>query len=96
MDDLESLFEELGGVAGVPDMAQHFDVTEREVRDWAAENDLPRVGNSFAFTLDHAEALAADLEREPAEADAEDEAVEVEVDEEDESDDQGEDAEDDA
>jgi hypothetical protein len=62
MSTLKKRFEELGGVASVPDVAEHFGVTDREVRDWASDNCLPRVGNNFAFTLEHAEDFAADLD----------------------------------
>ena len=62
MSNLKKRFEELGGVGGVNDIADFFEVTRGEVRDWAATNDLPKVGNSYAFVIQHALDFEADLD----------------------------------
>jgi hypothetical protein len=59
--NLKCLMDELGGVATVKDLSDYLQVSERSVRDWAHDNDVPRAGNSFAFTMENAQALADDL-----------------------------------
>lgn len=55
---LKDLFERLGGVATVPDVAKHLGVPQASVRQWAEANRVPRCGNNYAFMLDHAEKAA--------------------------------------
>ncbi len=61
MATLKCFLDTLGGAAGVGDMADFLQVSEREVRAWADDNDAPRVGNAFVFTLKQAQMLADDL-----------------------------------
>ena len=61
MATLKVFLDDLGGAAGVADMADFLQVSEREVRAWADDNDAPRVGNAFVFTLKQAQMLADDL-----------------------------------
>jgi hypothetical protein len=53
--------EKQGGVAGVRDLANFFEVSEAVVRDFAYENDVAKVGNALVFQLDDAEALEEEL-----------------------------------
>jgi hypothetical protein len=71
--DLRKWIEEQGGVAGVRDLADFLEVSEARVRDWAYENELPRVGNSVVFTFETAEELEAELASE--ESDDEDDDI---------------------
>jgi len=67
-----------GGVAGIPDLADEFDVSRGFLRNWAVENDVAMVGNAFIFVTEDAEAVEADI------ADVDDEG-DLEVEEDDES-----------
>ena len=83
-ETLKCFLDGLGGAAGVGDMADFLQVSEREVRAWADANDAPRVGNAFVFTLKQAQMLADDLGPDDDEGDDEDDA-----DDDDDSDDDG-------
>lgn len=82
--------QEQGGVAGVRDLADYFEVSEARVRDFAYDNDVPKIGNTIVFQTEDAEALEADLaEEEEADDDlgAEEDGDEPEDDEPDDDDD---------
>jgi hypothetical protein len=61
MPDIKCFIADLGGVATVGDLADFLEVSERTVREWARDHDVPRAGNSFAFPLKQAQMLADDL-----------------------------------
>jgi hypothetical protein len=72
MATLKCFLDELGGAAGVGDMADFLNISERQVRDWADENDVPRVGNAFVFTLKQAQMLADDIAADAGQEEEED------------------------
>lgn len=86
-----------GGIASVRELAEFLEVSERSVREWAHENDVPRAGNVFAFRVKDAEALAADVESEDDDDQDEDaDQQEEEVDDDDEEENEDDDDDDDA
>jgi hypothetical protein len=92
MATLKCFLDDLGGVAGVGDMADFLQVSERQVRAWADANGAPRVGNSFAFTLKQAQVLADDVaadDDEDEDDDTPDDEDDAEGDDEDDNSDDG-------
>jgi hypothetical protein len=60
---------ELMGTAEVADEAE---VSQQEARDWAADNDVQRVGNVFVWTPEDVDDFIADLDEDADEDDDED------------------------
>jgi len=59
--EIEKFLKENDGVASVSEVADVLEMDEGEVRRWARENGVRRVGSTFAFGRDAARALADDL-----------------------------------
>ena len=55
-------FAEQNNMASVPAVAEFLGVDVNYVRDWARDNDLPRVGVAFVFSAEHALEMWAELE----------------------------------
>lgn len=92
---VERFVGDCGGIASVRELAGFLAISEREVREWAHENDVPRAGNVFAFRVEDAQALVADLEANDDEEDEDEDEPEGNDDEEDDDDEEdGEDEED--
>jgi hypothetical protein len=49
-------------IYSVGDVAFELEVHEREVREWAEENDIPAVGTEFLFSEDDVRRFEADIE----------------------------------
>lgn len=79
MKKIDELMEECDGVAGTSDVADRFGVADRDVQAWAARNNVPRIGNGFAFASSHVEAFVEDLDEldDPEGGDETDEELEV-------------------
>ena len=73
-------FAEQNNMASVPAVAEFLGVDVNYVRDWARDNDLPRVGVAFVFSAEHALELWAELEDDEEPADQDDEESEGEED----------------
>ncbi len=67
--ELQDWFEENDGVVGVAELSSFLRENENSVRRFARENGLRRIGSTFVFTLDDAEAFLAQAEDEDDEAD---------------------------
>lgn len=88
--DLDTYFEQNGGVASVGQLAEYLGVSPASLRGWASENGLPIIGNAYAFTLDAAQAYVDDvLDEGDEDADEEDDEGEDELDEDDEDEQDG-------
>ncbi len=85
--EMAEFLDNHGGVASVSEMADLLDLDEGQVRRWARENDVRRLGSTFAFDGEAAAAcaddlLAEDVEDEEAEDVDDDEREDDELDEE--------------
>ncbi|HEX3852588.1 MAG TPA: hypothetical protein VHW01_16580 [Polyangiaceae bacterium] len=49
-------------IFSVGDVAFELEVHEREVREWAEENDIPAVGTEFMFSEEDVRRFEADIE----------------------------------
>jgi ribosomal protein L32 len=91
-DAINEWFEELDGVASVPDVADFLELDVNYVRDFARENELPRVGANYVFRAENAldlwaEAIAEDEDSEEEESEEEESEEEESEDEDAESED---------
>jgi hypothetical protein len=59
--EVKKFLDTHGGVASVNQMADLLDLDEGSVRRWARENDVRRIGSTFAFDREAAAACADDL-----------------------------------
>lgn len=62
MNALRNWVRDRGGAVSAPDLADELGVSRARTRDWAATNDVPRIGQNYAFTLEHAEAFAEEID----------------------------------
>jgi hypothetical protein len=87
--EMNRFLDKNGGVASVSEMAELLGLEEGVVRRWARENDVRRLGSTFAFDRETAAECADDLLAEDDGQDGEDPDIQDddEDDEDDESDD---------
>ena len=62
--ELHGWFEENDGVVGVSELSSFIGESENEVRRYARENGMRRIGSTFVFTLEDAEAFLAEGDEE--------------------------------
>ena len=74
-------FAEQNNMASVPAVAEFLGVDVNYVRDWARDNDLPRVGVAFVFSAEHALEMWAELEDDEEPFDQDDDEFDDEDDE---------------
>ena len=67
--DLKEWFADHDDLASTSEVAVLLDIPEGDAREFGRRNNLRRIGSSFAFRLEDAKALAAELEDEEAEED---------------------------
>jgi hypothetical protein len=72
MDEIiDELFEDTN-IASTPEIARAFSLSERDARGWAEELGVGKIGASYVWTRDDAEALVAELDEEDVEDDEDD------------------------
>jgi len=84
--EIEQFVEENDGVVGVAELAGFLDAEEGEVRAFARRNSLRRIGSSFVFNTEEAQALAETLWDDDEGPESEDELESDEFDDDDDDD----------
>jgi hypothetical protein len=82
--EIAKFLDNHGGVASVSEMADLLDLDEGHVRRWARENDVRRLGSTFAFDREAAVTCADDLLAEDEDDESDYDEPDEEVDENDE------------
>ncbi len=67
--DIQGFISDCGGLASTVDVADFVDLSDEEVRAWAAENQVAFVGGRYIFTADDVEDLLDDVDGDDDEED---------------------------
>jgi hypothetical protein len=60
--DIQGFISDCGGLASTVDVADFLDLSDEEVREWAAENEVAFVGGRYIFTAGDVEELRNDID----------------------------------